>query len=123
MANHILGDAAYPTRRWLLTPFRDNGHLTDQQKKYNQYHSSNRVVIERAFALLKGRFRRLKYLETIKLDTSVEIIMICCVLHNICILTNDNIDDFLVQQDDDDVVNNRHIVQINDEEAEGFFET
>lgn len=120
MANHILGDAAYPTRRWLLTPFRDNGHLTDQQKKYNQYHSSNRVVIERAFALLKGRFRRLKYLETIKLDTSVEIIMICCVLHNICILTNDNIDDFLVQQDDDDVVNNRHIVQINDEEAEGF---
>jgi hypothetical protein len=54
MANHILGDAAYLIRRWLLAPFRDNGHLTDQQEKYNQYHSSNRVVIERAFALLKG---------------------------------------------------------------------
>jgi hypothetical protein len=121
MANHILGDAAYPTRRWLLTPFRDNGHLTEQQKKYNQYHTSNRVVIERAFALLKGKFRRLKYLETAKVNTSVEIIMMCCVLHNICTLTNDNIEDFLAQDGDDDgVVNNGHIVQIHDEEAEVF---
>jgi hypothetical protein len=114
MANHTLGDAAYPTRRWLLTPFRDNGHLTEQ-------HTSNRVVIERAFALLKGKFRRLKYLETAKVNTSVEIIMMCCVLHNICTLTNDNIEDFLAQDGDDDgVVNNGHKVQIHDEEAEGF---
>ena len=121
IANHILGDAAYLTRRWLLTPVRDNGHLTDQQKKYNQYHSSNRVVIERAFALLKGRFRRLKYLETAKANTSVEIIMMCCALNNICILTIDDIEDFLAQDSDvDGVVNNEHVVQIHDEEAEGF---
>ncbi|CAC5422096.1 unnamed protein product [Mytilus coruscus] len=59
MANHIIGDGAYPVRKWLLTPYRDNGHLTQQQKKFNHYLSMNRVVIERAFGLLKGRFRRL----------------------------------------------------------------
>jgi len=47
--------------------------------------------------------------------------MMCCVLNNICILTNDNIEDFLAQDGGDDgVVNNGHIVQIHDEEAEGF---
>ncbi|KAJ8299952.1 hypothetical protein KUTeg_021471, partial [Tegillarca granosa] len=28
----ILDDAAYPLRQWLLTPYRDNGHLTPQQR-------------------------------------------------------------------------------------------
>ena len=43
----------------MVTPFRDNGHLTAAQKKYNKYHSSTRMVIERAFGLVKGCFRRL----------------------------------------------------------------
>lgn len=47
MANRIIADGAYPLRRWLLTPYRDNGHLNEEQKKYNKYISSNRVVIER----------------------------------------------------------------------------
>lgn len=92
---HVIADAAYPFRRWLLTPFR--GHLTQNQKRYNQYLSSNRVVIERAFALLKGRFRRLKYLDTNKVETAVEIIMDCCIVHNICLLSNDEVGDFLEQ--------------------------
>lgn len=53
---HILGDSAYPNLPFVLTPFRDNGHLTRDQKKYNQVHSSIRVTVERAFGLLKGRF-------------------------------------------------------------------
>ena len=44
-----IGDAVYPLHTWLLTPFRDNGHLRDEQKKYNYIHSSTRMVIERAF--------------------------------------------------------------------------
>jgi hypothetical protein len=54
---HILSDAAYPLKQWLLTPYRDNGHLNHQQLRYNLQLSSKRHVIERAFALLKGRFR------------------------------------------------------------------
>ncbi|XP_033725238.1 protein ALP1-like [Pecten maximus] len=38
MQHHVLADGAYPLRRWLLTPFRNNGHLTLREKKYNKYH-------------------------------------------------------------------------------------
>lgn len=34
MTYHIIADGAYPLRRWLLTPYRDNGHLNDQEKRY-----------------------------------------------------------------------------------------
>lgn len=52
----LLGDSAYPTNlTCILTPYKDNGHLTNDQKAYNYKHSSTRVV-ENAFALLKGRF-------------------------------------------------------------------
>lgn len=47
--------------------------------------SQKRQVIERAFALLKGRFRRLKYLDMSRLDLIPFFIMAACVLHNICL--------------------------------------
>ena len=50
---HILGDLGYPLADWLLTPCRDNGHLTEAEHNYNFVHSSTRMVIERAFGLLR----------------------------------------------------------------------
>jgi len=52
---HILGDSAYPLLPQLLVPYRDNGHLTAVQSKYNITHSGTRSVVERAFARLKGK--------------------------------------------------------------------
>ena len=51
---HLLGDSAYPLKRWVLTPFRDNGRLTRRQKRYNFVHSSTRMIVERSLGLLKG---------------------------------------------------------------------
>lgn len=59
----LLGDSAYPSLTWLISPFKDNGNLTDEQKRFNFLHSSARVVIEHAFGLLKGRFRLLKFFD------------------------------------------------------------
>lgn len=88
--SHLVGDAAYTLHEHLMTPYRDNGHLTDRQNNYNFCHSSARIVIERAFALLKGRFRSLlTVLEMDRIDLISEFIIACCILHNICLLQND----------------------------------
>ena len=79
---HILGDSAYPLYDWLLTPYRDNGHLTPSQRNYNFVHSSTRMVIERAFGMLKGRFRRLRFIEMDSLDNIAnwKVIIVACTL-------------------------------------------
>lgn len=58
--------------------------------------SQKRQVIERAFALLKGRFRRFKFLDMSRLDLIPCFIIAACVLHNICLEgIDDNVEDFI----------------------------
>jgi len=90
--SHLVGDSAYELHQHLLVPFKDNGHLTAAQKHYNFRHSSARVVVERCFALLKGRMRSLMHcLPMIRIDLMAEYIIACCVIHNICILRRDEL--------------------------------
>jgi hypothetical protein len=70
----------------VLTPFSDNGHLTQDETNYNNRLSSIRAIIERAFARLKGKFRRLKYLDIADPNFRVDIITAACVLHNFMIM-------------------------------------
>ncbi|XP_044170329.1 protein ALP1-like isoform X2 [Acropora millepora] len=84
--SHLLGDSAYPLHRWLLTPFRDNGHLSRQEVNYNNKHAKTRQTIERAFGLLKGRWRRLKFIEMENINECPAIVAAACVLHNFCLL-------------------------------------
>jgi DDE superfamily endonuclease len=46
----ILGDMAYPVKNWLMVPYVDRGHLSDQQKhfstiNYRQHAKSSSVVL------------------------------------------------------------------------------
>ncbi|TGZ50293.1 Uncharacterized protein DBV15_12233 [Temnothorax longispinosus] len=73
-----------------MMPFRNNGHLTDRQNNFNYCLSSTRMAVKRAIGSLKMRFRIL--LDCLPLtDTKKvpEFILACCVLHNICLLQND----------------------------------
>lgn len=79
---HLIGDSAYPLLQNLMTPFKDNGHLTRSQLLYNTKLSSIRSIIERAFGILKSKFRRLKYLDISNFDLGNNIIAAACVLHN-----------------------------------------
>lgn len=89
MDSHLLGDCAYKNTTYMLTPFRDNGHLSQMQRHYNFKLSSTRVAIEQAFGLLKGRFRILKYVNIYSTKRIPALILACCVLHNICLQQND----------------------------------
>ncbi|XP_047518829.1 putative nuclease HARBI1 isoform X2 [Pieris napi] len=92
---HILGDSAYPLMLNVLTPFKDNGHLSPQQIRYNVKHASIRSIIERAFGLLKGKFRRLRYLDVKSVDMGIVVISVACTLHNFLLSRGDaNIGDF-----------------------------
>jgi hypothetical protein len=113
--NHIIGDGAYPIKEWLLTPYRDTGHLNAEQRRYNYVHSSTRTVIERSFCLLKGRFKRLQFIEVKNMQTACDIITACCVLQNFCILFGDSGEDFIddVENQELDVYNDQSLNDVD----------
>ncbi|KAJ8914350.1 hypothetical protein NQ315_011338 [Exocentrus adspersus] len=102
--SHLIGDAAYSVHPHLLTPFKDNDHLSRQQLNYNNCLSSARMTIERAIGLLKCRFRSLlDKLYMTRTDLIPYTILACCILHNICIDLNDFIEVPLVLTRNEDV--------------------
>ena len=80
-----VGDPAYPLPPDLMVAYKNNGHLTAKEDKFNNCLSAARSSIERAFSLLKGRWRRLKYLDMTNIDRIPFVIIAFCVLHNVCI--------------------------------------
>ena len=53
----LLSDSAYPATLWQVKPYKQNIVLHHSQTKFNKALSSARVTIERAFGVLKGRWR------------------------------------------------------------------
>lgn len=111
---YIVGDSAYPLQHHLLTPYLAHHQRLDLsavQLKYNFIQSSTRMIVEHAFGLLKNRWKRMKRLD-ISLDTATDFIIACIVLHNFCIIMNDEWeedDSDSDSNDDQDVNVNRSV--------------
>ena len=87
----LVGDAAYPCRPWMLAPYR--GHkdgLSREEYHWNFVQSSTRMCVERAFGILKGRWRILLKRIDLHLKNVPELVSACLVLHNICIIFGDD---------------------------------
>lgn len=80
----LLGGHAYPLRPWLMKGYIDNGHLSEEQQRFNYYLSRSRMTVENAFGRLKGRWRCLLKRLDIKTDNVPILITACCILHNLC---------------------------------------
>ena len=95
----LVADPAYKLSNWCMKPYPETRAITPSQRAFNKALSSARVVIEQAFGMLKGRWRCL----LVKLDESVDkiplTIIVCCILHNICIDVRDDVD---VDPEDDE---------------------
>ena len=85
----LLTDSAYPATLWQVKPYKQNTMLNHSQKKFNKALSLARVTIERAFGVSKGRWRcLLKRLDN--LENVPDVILACCVHHNITQLKGDS---------------------------------
>ncbi|KAK3929165.1 Protein ANTAGONIST OF LIKE HETEROCHROMATIN PROTEIN 1 [Frankliniella fusca] len=79
---HLVGDGAYTLTNFMMIPFPNNGHLTEEQLNYNRRLSQCRVRVENSFGHAKGRWRRLKFLHARNRDIVVDHITASFVLHN-----------------------------------------
>lgn len=82
----LLGDSGYSLKSWLITPL--SSPSTHQERKFNKVHRKTRCLIERAFGLLKSRWRILDHTGgyLCYCPTKVaKMTLTCCILHNICL--------------------------------------
>lgn len=79
----LLDDFAYSTNLpWLLTPYKDNGYLTNDQKIFNY---------------------RLRHFENRDAKFVVKAVIAACVLHNICIDYGETVDDIELYIEEDEI--------------------
>ena len=101
----LIGDGAYLANTWLLKPFPNNLNLSQEQNKFNRFLSSAKVVVERAFGILKARWRCLLNCLDHNIENLPDVIISCCVLHNIgqmkedSYIDNDDVLEHTLQQE------------------------
>ncbi|XP_023951167.2 putative nuclease HARBI1 [Bicyclus anynana] len=86
----LVGHSGYPSLTWLVPPFRENKRLTLNQREFNSLHAATRKLSDKAFNLLKNRFRRIKLFTVYRNVTFItDTIVAACVLHNYCLSENE----------------------------------
>ena len=89
----FIGDVAYPMRLWFYSPFkREKDGLFKKKIFWNFIQSSTKMVVERAFGILKGRWYILLKRIDMPLQNMPDIIIASLCLHDLCILENDDFD-------------------------------
>ena len=70
--------------------------------------------------ILQWEFHRhFPTLETATVETAVHIITCCCIVHNICLLNHDRIDDFAQLDEDINLNLNQRNLLVHEHDAEG----
>ena len=78
----LLGDGVDPLAIWLVKLYPINIHLNNSQKYFNKSLSSARVKVERAFGILKGRWRCLWKRLDYEIGNIADTVLACFVMHN-----------------------------------------
>jgi hypothetical protein len=81
---HFVGDAGYTLSTNMMTPYAITDEMDPEEKCYNKLHSRTRIAVERAFGILKGKWRILRRVLNMKSGEScARTIVACVVLHNL----------------------------------------
>ncbi|XP_055849831.1 uncharacterized protein LOC129914544 [Episyrphus balteatus] len=85
---HIVGNIYFPQKQNLVVPLLDYEILSEPQKQFNTHLSKANSIIEEAFQLLLGRFRRLTFLDTSNPEMANRMVIACIILHNHILMTD-----------------------------------
>lgn len=99
---YILADNAYIVSEKVLTPFCKTDGMTPARDNYNFYLSQLRIRIEMSFGFLVGKWRIFKRPLHTSLANCCKIITGAMILHNHCVIVNDNIGDDMTVGDEYD---------------------
>lgn len=78
----ILGDEAFPLRRYLMKPYPRSKRLSYEQKIFNYRLCRARRIIENAFGILSSRFRVFRSQILLHPTKVVKVVKAACALHN-----------------------------------------
>ncbi|XP_062571768.1 uncharacterized protein LOC134233782 [Saccostrea cucullata] len=112
--HHLVGDGAYPLSSYLMKPYRESQNMTAAEKMFNKTLCRARAIIEHAFGVLKGRFRRLQHINMVDIEYIVKTVVAACVLHNICIINHDELGENFETEVDEQV-----FAEVTTDTAEG----
>ncbi|MCO5596048.1 hypothetical protein L7F22_050105 [Adiantum nelumboides] len=86
----LVRDCTYSARPYMLVPFKGSKDgLPDDKYYWNFIQSSTCMAVERAFGMLKARFRILLKRCNMDLRNMPSLVVACLVLHNICVVHKD----------------------------------
>uniref|UniRef100_A0A182M1D0 DDE Tnp4 domain-containing protein n=1 Tax=Anopheles culicifacies TaxID=139723 RepID=A0A182M1D0_9DIPT len=77
----LLGDNKYPLLPWLITPYPLGVTMSAPERSFNVYAAKGRSSISKALDRLVGRWKVLN--RSIEHSMVSEVIITCCILHNI----------------------------------------
>ncbi|XP_058103534.1 protein ALP1-like [Magnolia sinica] len=101
--------------RYHLKEFRQGCQPRTKEELFNLRHSLLRNAIERALGVLKARFSILKIASGYPLNTQVNIVAACCILHNHII--NEKRDQELDFENNNDIGNGEDESEMHEDEG------
>ncbi|XP_017334041.1 uncharacterized protein LOC108271180 [Ictalurus punctatus] len=85
----MVGDAAFPLKKYLMRPF-PGSNIPRWRQIFNYRLSRARTVVERAFAILSARWRVLHARINMKPENVDSVILATCILHNYLMTPSQN---------------------------------
>jgi hypothetical protein len=86
---YIVADAAFPFKAHVMKGFQGDPIPGSLKWDYNYAHVRTMRVVENAFGRLKGRFQVMKLGKLKDPRFMMQLVRVCCMLHNVCQRTND----------------------------------